>query len=397
MMIEKYSNKKKVLIIDDDKAVCEMLQMLLTTRGYNIVIANSAREAHEKISNSFDLVLLDLVLNDDDGLNVCRKFKENKITRQIPVIILSAKIQSNDIVEGLYLGADDYLTKPFDYEELVARMETVMRRGTFLNNDDGDSQSRDKIVSELKNIINNELIVPFYQPILTLKPMEILGFEILSRPYNQSTLSNPEILFKAAIEFGFYQDLELMSWKKALKYAKDYIHHEKMFLNCNPYLIEGPKFLTVKAFFDGTNFKENNFVLEITERSSISDYKVFFEKLNNYRKNGFKFAVDDVGGGYASLEAIVETRPEYLKIDLHIIRDIDKDPFKQSIVKFIVGFCRETNIVSIAEGIETENELETILSLGVDAGQGFFLFRPSPRIDFEEITHRIKELNNLAT
>ncbi|MBF0619960.1 MAG: EAL domain-containing protein, partial [Candidatus Omnitrophica bacterium] len=100
-----------------------------------------------------------------------------------------------------------------------------------------------------------------------------------------------------------------------------------------------------------------------------------------FRESGFSFAVDDVGGGYASLESIVATKPEIVKIDAHIVRDIQKDSVKRSIVKFIVAFCKENQIISVAEGIENKEELQAILDLGVDAGQGYYLFRPTPDLN----------------
>ena len=80
--------------------------------------------------------------------------------------------------------------------------------------------------------------------------------------------------------------------------------------------------------------------------------------------------MDDVSGGYASLEAIVATKPEVVKIDRHIVHELGKDSLKRSIVKFIVAFCKENSILSVAEGIERKEDLDILIELGVDAGQG---------------------------
>ena len=377
-------NQKEILIIDDDKSITEMLTMLLETRGYFVTVAHSGKEAFEKVSNTTDLILLDVILPDQDGFDVCQKLKLHADTNNIPIIILSAKLLSEDIVEGLYLGADDYLTKPFEYEELVARMEAVMRRGSILQN--GDShKGEDIIIQELRKIIDEELIIPFFQPIFFLNPFKIFGLEVLSRPKTTSILVNPEVLFKAAIQFGCYQELEILSWKKALNFASGQIGSEKIFLNCNPYFVEGQKFKTVQSIFDENHINVNDVILEITERSAVSDFKTFYQNLSFFREQGFQFAVDDVGGGYASLETIVETKPEVVKIDRHIINGLTTDPFKISIVKFFVAFCKENNILSIAEGIETKEDLEKVIELGVDAGQGFYLRKPSPQINLEEM------------
>ena len=386
-MIDKISKKKHILLVDDDTSVTKMLCMLLETRGYDVDVANTAQEAFQQISPKTDLVILDLTLPDIDGFDVCRRFKQQSDTKTIPIVMLSAKVMCGDIVEGLYLGADDYLTKPFEYEELVARMEAVMRRFIgrphFVPND--TQRGQDNIIRELRKIIQGELIVPYFQPIYYFDSLKLVGLEALSRPKTSSILSNPELLFKAAIQYGFYQEMEIVAWRKALEYANEKLPDTHLFLNCNPYLVEGPKFLTVKSLFDQWKIQVQRVVLEITERSAISDFRIFYEHLRRYREYGFKFAVDDVGGGYASLESIVETKPEVVKIDRHIVDHLDSDMFKQSIVKFIVAFCRENNILSIAEGIERREDYEVLKKLGVDAGQGYFLFRPSPEINISEI------------
>ncbi len=385
-MLKKGINQKEILIVDDDRSSTEMLTMLLETRGYFVTVARSGKGAFERISDTTDLILLDVILPDQEGFDVCRRLKSHQNTNSIPIIILSAKLLSKDIVEGLYLGADDYLTKPFEYEELVARMEAVMRRGSFLQNGNV-SGGEEIIIRELRKIIDEELVVPFFQPIFLLNPLKIFGLEVLTRPTTTSVLVNPEVLFKAAIQFGCYRELEMLSWRKALNYASQHVGTEKIFLNCNPYLVEGQEFMTIKSIFENNNIDARNVVLEITERSSVSDFKIFYKHLSYYRDQGFQFAVDDVGGGYASLETIVETKPEVVKIDRHIITDLTHDKFKRSIVKFIVGFCKENNVLSIAEGIETKEDLEMVMKLGVDAGQGYYLCKPSPKINLEEMSN----------
>lgn len=384
------NNKKKILIIDNDKAITNMLRMLMETRGYEVKVSDSGKNALETITTHTDLILLDIVLNDQDGFEICSQIKKREDIGHIPVIILSSKFLSSDIIQALYLGADDYVKKPFEFEELVARMEAVMRRGRLVKGEVEDENGVENIVLELRKIIDEGRVVPFFQPIFKLHPFGLLGFEALCRPKTDTMLINPEVLFKAALQYGCYQDLEILSWKKAIEYAAEYLNdNEKLFLNCNPYLVEGLKFLTIKNIFEEHNVSADSVVLEITERSAIKDPKLFYEHLKRYKEGGFKFAVDDVGGGYASIESIVETKPEIVKVDQHIIRDIDKDDIKVSIVKFIIAFCKENGILSIAEGIERKEELDLVMGLGIDAVQGYYLARPNANIDIDKINKEI--------
>ncbi len=376
--------KKKILLIDDEKHLTDMLSMLLETRGYEVDVANTAAQAFQQVKSDHDLILLDLVLPDLDGLEICRRLKYEQSTMHIPIIMLSAHSLYEDKIEGLYLGADDFLIKPCEHEELFARMEVAMRR----NNGLARLKSEDDIVSELRRVLDESLIVPHFQPIYQLDPFSLYGIEVLSRPSVEGYLSNPDTFFKAALQYGLYTELELMAWSMALDRLSHSLYNEKIFLNCNPYFIETAKYERVKSIFEKYEISTKNVVLEITERSAISDFKIFFNQLKSYRDYGFHFAVDDVGGGYASLESIVQTKPEVVKIDRHIVTDVSKDPFKRSIVHFIVSFCQENHIMSVAEGIETRDDLQAVRDLGVVCGQGFYLFKPTAQIDLQNFSQR---------
>ena len=138
--------------------------------------------------------------------------------------------------------------------------------------------------------------------------------------------------------------------------------------------------------FDSTTLEKmgvgsQDIVLEVTERSAIQDYRLFFERLKDSRKLGLQIAVDDVGSGYASLDAVVQLRPDFVKIDMVLIHDIDKDSLKRNIVESIVGFCKKSSVWTVAEGIETKEELLVVKDLGVDFLQGYLLSRPKPEIN----------------
>ncbi len=396
-MIKIADHHKKILLVDDDPGVSQILKLLLETQGYEFFHATSGQTAIQTLVHNIDLILLDLDLPDQNSFKICREIKHNQDLNHIPIIMFSTKGLSGDIIEGFYLGADDYLVKPFEYDDLVVRMEAIMRRGSVssvIDRQEGQVEHIEQdVVLELRYIIDEELVVPVFQPIYYLDDYRILGWEALCRlTLKYSSITNPEVLFNLALRFGYYEKLEMIVWKKAMKAALPYLRKEKLFLNCNPYLIEGDKFSDIQALFEEVNLNCESVILEITERSAIAEYKTFYEHLTKFRKVGFQFAVDDVGGGYASLESIVETKPEVIKIDRHIIQDIDQDPFKRSIVKFIVAFCQENNVISIAEGIETKEALETLKQLGVQAGQGFYLYKPSPTIDISHMRQAVKNI-----
>ena len=114
----------KVLIVDDDKNICELLRLYLEKDGYATVIANDGDEAVKAFNaQEPDIILLDVMLPKLDGWQVCREIRK---TSQVPIIMLTAKGETFDKVFGLELGADDYITKPFDAKEVVARIKAVL-------------------------------------------------------------------------------------------------------------------------------------------------------------------------------------------------------------------------------------------------------------------------------
>ena len=122
-------SKEKILVVDDEKDIVELLQYNLEKEGYKISAVFSGEQCLENVKTELpDLILLDLMLPEIDGLDVCKILKSNSRTSNIPIIMLTAKGEETDIVLGLELGADDYITKPFKVRELLARVKAVLRR-----------------------------------------------------------------------------------------------------------------------------------------------------------------------------------------------------------------------------------------------------------------------------
>jgi two-component system alkaline phosphatase synthesis response regulator PhoP len=123
--------KEKILVVDDEEDILELLKFNLSREGYQVSCAASGEEALSQIrSKTPDLMVLDLMLPGTDGLEVTKSLKEDPETRNIPIVMLTAKGEEADIVTGLELGADDYITKPFSPRVLVARVRAVLRRKT---------------------------------------------------------------------------------------------------------------------------------------------------------------------------------------------------------------------------------------------------------------------------
>lgn len=239
--------------------------------------------------------------------------------------------------------------------------------------------SKYKEMEELENILNNKNISTVYQPIVSLLDGKIIGYEALSRGPVDSPLQSPDKLFKAAQIYNKTWELEQLCRIKAIERAANLEKNKYLFINVDPHIFKDEKFKKgfTKEFLAEHNMSPDCIIFEITEKTCIEDYKSFKQALNNYVDQGYKIAVDDTGSGYSGLKMLNETKPHYIKIDMDLIRNVNKDFFKQSLIECFVKLSEATNMKLIAEGIETEEELRTLINLGVYAGQGFFISRPA--------------------
>ncbi|NNE43660.1 MAG: response regulator [Gemmatimonadetes bacterium] len=122
--------KERILVIEDEPDIAELIEYNLVREGYWVSVTADGEEGFDRVvSDSPDLVMLDLMLPGTDGLELCRRLKEDPVTREIPIIMVTAKTEESDVVLGLGVGADDYVPKPFSPKELVARVRAVLRRG----------------------------------------------------------------------------------------------------------------------------------------------------------------------------------------------------------------------------------------------------------------------------
>lgn len=161
--------KNKILIVDDDQNICELLRLYLEKEGFETIVANDGEQAVQSaLKNSPDLILLDIMLPKFDGWQVCREIRK---TMETPIIMITAKGEVFDKILGLELGADDYVTKPFDTKEVVARVKAVLRR----SNDKTKKQINEVKYDKLRiNLTNYELEVDGKQIDTPPKELELI-------------------------------------------------------------------------------------------------------------------------------------------------------------------------------------------------------------------------------
>lgn len=232
---------------------------------------------------------------------------------------------------------------------------------------------------KLQELILKQSIRTFFHPIVDLDANSIIGYEALTRGPEGTEYENPYILFDIAEETELLFELDRLCRKKGLENSRGLKPGLKLFLNCLPSAVLDPMFKGdyLKKVLNDLKLSAGNVVLEFTEREAIEQFDLFKESVQYYKDVGFAIAVDDTGAGYSSLETVVELNPQYIKLDLSIVRGIDQNILKQELIKAVVGLSKQMNATVIAEGIETREELNTLKKIGITTGQGFFFAKPS--------------------
>ncbi len=252
-----------------------------------------------------------------------------------------------------------------------------------------------KITNEAKNqmmeILKNKEIKSVFQPIVSLKTGTVFAYEALSRITLKKCAFNISEAFDIAQEMNCLWSFERLCRIHSIKMASDKPKNVKLFLNVDPNIIHDQDF---KYGVTHEKLKKNNLecsdiVFEATEHSAIKDLETFKASLKHYREQGFNVAVDDVGSGYSGINRIFEVNPKYIKIDIEIIKDIEKDELKRSFISALSQFAKDSGISLIAEGVETYEQLKTVISLNIDYAQGFYLGKPSEK--FKNIPEDIKK------
>jgi len=257
-----------------------------------------------------------------------------------------------------------------------------------------DSGTREAVdasyrAERLRYILAKEQVTTYIHPVLKLDDMSVVGYEALSRGPANTEFEHPDKLFRVAYDENLVLSLERLCRKKALEAAASMPEGRLMFINIEPDAVTDPELreIMTTTLLSCSGITPERIVLEITERTAITDFVTFRATLEYLRALGFGIAIDDAGAGYGSLQCLAETCPEWLKVDISLVRGIDSDEMRTQLVASLVQFAEKMNVRLIAEGVETVEELRTLKSLGVKYGQGFLFARPT--VDFpadEEFT-----------
>ncbi len=601
--------KPRVLVVDDVADNRDILSRRLVRRDFEVEEASGGREALEKIfSNNYDIVLLDIMMPDVSGNDVLKQVRANPRYNALPIIMVTAKSQSEDVVESLTLGANDYITKPVDFAVALARINAQIERkraheasesenatlalrsvqldeklettslqlaeesrrrsvseerlrylayhdtltglmnrqgfrdslyqvldempvndtepvllfidldgfklvndtyghdigdqlliavadrlaktlpaGTSIARLGGDEFSaivenifkvpeamvwaeavvealarpfsvngnvvsigascglaparsfsgdldglikaadlamyhakvkgtggvvlfetrmleeqheRRQLELDLKLAVSTNQLAVFYQPILDVRSREITGFEALIRwPHPTRGMMSPETFIPLAEETGMITQIGAWVLRTACEQAMQWPQHIAISVNLSPIQFDSPSLLpTIVNTLAATGLAPHRLELEITESALLGTEGKNFKILESLRQLGVKVSIDDFGTGYSSLAYLRNFRFDKIKIDKRFIQGILGNQSDTAIVRSVIMLSQSIGVGTTAEGIETEQQLESVASEGCIQGQGYLFSRPLSAQDASNYIKRLptSESKNVA-
>lgn len=233
----------------------------------------------------------------------------------------------------------------------------------------------------VRDLLREGRLVTHFQPIVpSAAPGELFGYECLMRGLGtDGELIAPGRIIEAARAAGLLFQLDQQARLAAIAGAVAHKLRTKIFINFNPTAIYNPAYClrrTVNAI-QAAHIAPEQVVFEVVESDAAADVSHLQNILDFYRKAGFHVALDDLGAGYSSLVLLAQLRPDFLKLDRELIAGVDRDPYKAQIAAKLLELAHNLDIPTIAEGVETAEELDWAQAHGATYIQGFYIARPA--------------------
>lgn len=366
-----------ILAVDDDPDMLRLLGSALGRAGYRVFDAQSGVDALAVLQKErVDAVITDLAMPGMSGLEFVRHVRDRD--PELPILVITGAPAIDSAIESIDVGVFRYLTKPITPAEIVratsdavhARALAQARRAAYSHvvNTSSIEPARETLLRAL------ETAWLAAQPIVQLAEQRVVAYEVLLRT-KSTELPHPGAVFGAAEALGMVPTVARVIRKHAVAVAEKLPEGTLLFLNLHPLeLLDDSLFQSSSAL----SLQAHKIILEMTERTSLESIPDARSRVAALKELGFGIALDDMGAGYAGLTSFAMLEPEYVKIDLGLVRNVDTEPMKQTLIRTIVRLTQEVGIDVIAEGVETKAEAEALRQIGCTLLQGYFFARPAP-------------------
>ena len=369
----------EVLVVDDEPVTARGYARALSAAGYKVNVAHDGRAAAARAkAHSYDVIVSDIAMPDMDGLGLLRTIRENDL--DVPMIFMTGSPALESAVTAIEYGAFRYLVKPISPEALlesVARAVRVhnlarVRREAMQVHDLEGKPIGDRAGLEARFSSAVEKLWVAAQPIVSWSGRSTFAYETLLRT-DEPTLRSPLDFFDAAERLGKAAELGRIIRQHVARQLRETPPPALLFVNLHPADLEDEELYADDGAL--TPFAKQ-IVLEITERAALDRIHELQSRVTRLRTLGYRIAIDDLGAGYAGLTSFAQLEPEVVKVDMSLVRGIDRSPVKQKLVRSIITLCTELGIQLVAEGIETPEERDSLITLGGDLCQGYLFAKP---------------------
>ncbi|HEY4348956.1 MAG TPA: EAL domain-containing protein [Gaiellaceae bacterium] len=380
----------RVLIAEDDGDVREALSELIAGEP-EFELVGAVGDAQAAIEKAFeckpDVVLLDVNMPGGGGEAAAKGIRKRSPGSKL--IALTGHDDRSTVFTMLQAGVVGYLVKGGPIDEIVEAVKRAPEGHGSLSLEvtadvihelAGELSARYRTSERLKlherrirRVLHDDrALTMVFQPIVALNDRKVVGAEALAR-FPGPPKRPPRLWFDEAKETGLEEELEILAVRKAVDALSKLPGNIYLTVNVSPSTLARNSFLRLVSEVDGSRL-----IAEVTEHAPIRDYDRLAGAVGKLRDHGMRLAVDDAGAGFASLRHIIQLNPDLIKLDLTLIRDIHLDQTKRALAAGLISFARESNVTIVAEGIERAAEANTLIDLGVDEGQGYYLGRPGP-------------------
>lgn len=371
--------RPKILIADDEAALLRVTARALEAAGFDVSQARDGSQAVQLLAeNTFEAVLTDLGMPGMSGIALLRAVRERDL--EVPVLLMTGAPGVDSASEAIRYGASDYLIKPVPLEELEKKVWRAVdmsrlaktKRDLIRVLETGRPEAGDR--AGLEVTLNRALDSMWmaYQPIVDAQTHQLFGYEALLRT-SEPALPNPGAVLGAAEQLGRLDDVGRKVRSIVPEPISTLPPSPLLFVNLHSSDLNDAALASPSAPLTSI---APRVVLEITERASLDGVADARSRVARLREMGFRIAIDDLGAGYAGLTSFAQLEPEFVKLDMSLVRDVHKSPVKQKLIRSITDLCKDMGIAVVAEGIEIADERDSIVDLGCDLLQGYLLARP---------------------
>lgn len=373
-----------VLVVDDEDLLRAATRRLLEAHGIaTIGCGDGATALDAMAAHSFDAIVSDIAMPKTNGIELLRAVRREDL--DLPVLFVTGGATVETAMQAIELGAFHYLLKPFSAEELARSTWRAIhlyrlakaKQKAFERVGGPTGIGLDPV--RLQVVLDRALdrLWPAFQPIIDARSRRVFGYEALMRT-GEASISHPGALLDAAERLGQMRRVLSAMAELATGAFAAAPPDCRLFLNLHPADILDPLLLDPASAIRGI---ASRVVLEITERAPLDHVTNVRARIAALRKAGYSIAIDDLGAGYAGLSSFVSLEPEFVKVDMSLVRNVQESDVKQRLIRSMTGLCHDMGMLVVAEGIESAAELDVVTDLGCDLLQGFYLGMPARTFD----------------